>query len=234
MFLSIIIPTFNESLIIASTIKYLQQCLENKNYEIIISDAGSTDNTIKIAQDLGVKVLISQVKGRAGQMNFGLANAMGNVFFFLHSDSLPTKNFFNDIQEALDKNYNCGSFRTKFDKETTLLKINSFFTRFNFLFFRGGDQGIFITKELLQKVGNFKEDMLIMEDYDFIERLWNTGKFKLIPKSTLISARKYQQNYWLTVQLANLKIVTMYKNGASQIEMVTKYKELLTYRKNAF
>jgi hypothetical protein len=80
----------------------------------------------------------------------------------------------------------------------------------------------------------YKEEMFIMEDYDYIARLWKLGVFTLIPKSTLISARKYDQNSWLTVQLANLKVVRMYKNGASQMAMIAKYKELLRYRKNAF
>ena len=76
--------------------------------------------------------------------------------------------------------------------------------------------------------------MLIMEDYDYIARLWQQGTFKLIPRATLVSARKYDQNSWLTVQLANLKIVRMYKKGAPQMEMVAAYKQLLSYRKNAF
>lgn len=234
MFLSIIIPTYNEETFIAKTILHLQKNLENKKYEIIISDAGSSDNTVSICEKLGVKTLISPVKGRAGQMNFGVKNANGDVYFYVHADSLPNPYFFHEIEKSLTNGYSCGSFRTKFDSTSILLKINSFFTRFNLLFFRGGDQGIFIKKELWDKVGNYKEEMLIMEDYDFIERIRKAGKFKLVPKATLISPRKYLQNSYLTVQLANLKIVNMYKNGASQEDMVNKYKELLTYRKNAF
>lgn len=234
MTLSIIIPTYNEAQVIQKVIEYLTENLIGKNYEILISDGGSSDQTIQIADRLGAKTLVSPVKGRAGQMNFGVKNAIGDSFLFLHADSLPTPNFFDEIENSFQENYNCGSFRTQFDSDSFLLKINSFFTRFNYLFFRGGDQGIFVTKELWNKIGSFKEDMLIMEDYDFIARLWNQGNFKLIPKATLISARKYNENSWLTVQLANLKIVRMYKKGASQMDMVTKYKELLTYRKNAF
>lgn len=234
MVLSIIIPTYNEALVIQKTIEFLHLNLLEKNYEIIISDGGSSDDTLKIASDYGAKALLSTVKGRAGQMNFGVKNAKGSVFLFLHADSLPTPTFFTEIENSLQEHYNCGSFRTQFDSRSFLLKINSFFTRFNYLFFRGGDQGIFVTKSLWNKVGAFKEEMFIMEDYDFIARLWREGNFKLIPKATLISARKYEQNSWLTVQLANLKIVRMYKNGASQMAMVTKYKELLSYRKNAF
>jgi hypothetical protein len=39
-------------------------------------------------------------------------------------------------------------------------------------------------------------------------------------KSNVSFARKYEENSWLTVQLANLKIVKMYKKGASQSDMI--------------
>nr|WP_309756973.1 TIGR04283 family arsenosugar biosynthesis glycosyltransferase [Flavobacterium sp.] len=234
MILSIIIPTFNEAAIIGKTITYLQNNLLGKAYEIIISDAGSTDNTIAIVQSLGIKALHSPLKGRAGQMNYGAQNATGTVYFFVHADCLPPLSFFDLIENAIQNNFDCGSFRTRFDSSNLLLRINSFFTQFNYLFFRGGDQGIFVTKKVWDQVGSYNEEMFIMEDYDYLERLWKNATFKLIPKATLVSARKYEENSWLTVQLANLKIVKMYKKGASQSDMINEYKELLSYRKNAF
>jgi rSAM/selenodomain-associated transferase 2 len=232
--LSIIIPTYNEAKIIRKTIEFLQGNLVGKNAEIIVSDGGSTDETVEIVESLGVNVVLSPIKGRAGQMNYGVKYAKGDVYFFLHADSAPTASVYDVISSATDKGYDCGSFRTQFDSSHLLLKVNAFFTRFNFLFFRGGDQGIFVTKKLWDTIGGYKEEMVIMEDYDYIARLWKQGTFTLIPKATLISARKYEENSWLTVQLANLEVVRMYKNGASQMEMITKYKELLRYRKNAF
>ena len=234
MFLSIIIPTYNESENIEKLILYLKENCKNKDYEIIVSDGGSKDNTLEIASKLGVTALVSPVKGRAGQMNYGVKHAKGNVFYFVHADSFPVETFYEDIQKAIHDNFNCGSFRFKFDSPKFILKVNSFFTRFNYLFFRGGDQTIFSTKQLWEKAGGFNEKMLIMEDYDFLERIWNKGKFKLIPKSTLVSARKYDENSWLRVQLANLKVVKMYKNGASQDAMIKAYHTSLNYRKNAF
>ncbi|MCG9793865.1 TIGR04283 family arsenosugar biosynthesis glycosyltransferase [Flavobacterium algicola] len=232
--MSIIIPTYNEAATIASIISHLKENLREKKYEIIISDGGSTDETVTIARSAGAQVLISPIKGRSGQMNYGVKNASGDVYYFLHADSLPIPSFYTDIEQAIGKNFDCGSFRTTFDNSMLLLKFNAFFTRFNYLFFRGGDQSIFVTKALWEKVGTFKEEMLIMEDYDFLARIWEHGRFKLVPKATLVSARKYVDNSWLTVQLANLEIVKMYKKGATQNEMLTKYKELLSYRKNAF
>jgi hypothetical protein len=50
----------------------------------------------------------------------------------------------------------------------------------------------------------------------------------------LISARKYETNSWLQVQLANFKVVRMYKKGASQKDILNTYTKLLKYRKNSF
>ena len=234
MFLSIILPTYNEEQNIGLIISHLQRNLKPNSYEIIVSDAGSTDNTINRAKKQGATVLLSPVKGRAGQMNYGVQHAKGNIFYFVHADSLPNSNFQQDIINSINNGFDCGSFWTRFDNESVLLKINAFFTRFNYLFFRGGDQSIFVTKALWDKVGTYNENMLIMEDYDFLKRIWKVGKFKLISNATLISARKYDENSWLSVQLANLKIVRMYKKGASQQDMIASYKQMLKYRKNAF
>ena len=76
--------------------------------------------------------------------------------------------------------------------------------------------------------------MLIMEDYDFLERIRKHGKFKLFNKATVFSARKYDENSWLKVQKANLAIVRMYKKGSSQKDMLETYKRMLNYRENPF
>ncbi len=73
-----------------------------------------------------------------------------------------------------------------------------------------------------------------MEEYEFCVRARKYGKYKILEGETLVSARKYDTNSWLRVQLANSKIVRMYKKGASQQEILNTYKHMLSYRKNAF
>ena len=234
MKISIIIPTYNEAENIKKLISYLLCIQQKKNIEIIVADGGSTDNTIDLAKENGALAIISTIKGRAGQMNQGVNIATGDVFYFIHADSKPPLTYFKDIENAISKGFNCGCYRSKFDSSNFMLKINAFFTRLNVLFCRGGDQTIFVTKALFEKVGPYKSEMLIMEDYDFLERIRKQGKFKLFNKATVFSARKYDENSWLKVQKANLKIVRMYKNGKSQEEMLDTYKRMLNYRKNAF
>ncbi len=214
MKISIIIPTHNEASNIAQLVRHLKDIDQADIAEIIVSDGGSSDNTLELAKEGGATAILSPIKGRSGQMNAGVKIATGDVYYFVHADSLPPLSYSSDILDAVNKGYNCGSYRFRFDSNKFMLKINAFFTRFNFLFFRGGDQTIFVTKELFEKVGPFKEEMLIMEDYDFLQRIWDAGKFKLIPRATIVSARKYDNNSWLQVQVANLKVVRMYRKNA--------------------
>jgi glycosyltransferase involved in cell wall biosynthesis len=82
-YLSVIIPTLNEELRIAATLKQI-----GAGVEIIVVDGGSTDKTREIAEQLGAKVIISPSKGRAFQMNLGAKIAKGDILLFLHGDTL--------------------------------------------------------------------------------------------------------------------------------------------------
>ena len=228
--ISIIIPTYNEEQHIAKLVEYLRLNNNDLTCEIIVVDAGSNDNTLKKATGAGAKAFVSPIKGRASQMNFGASIANGDVFYFVHADSFPPATFISDINESIKNGFEFGRYRTKFDSKKWILKINAFFTRFDFFICYGGDQTLFITKQLFDSIGGFDASLNIMEDYEIIVRAKANAKYKIIQKDTLVSARKYETNSWLTVQLANNKIVQMYKKGASQKEMTDMYKKLLNYR----
>lgn len=225
--ISIIIPTFNEADNIGKLINYLKKNDGNNLTEIIIADAGSTDNTSEIAVRGGAKVLACPDRGRAVQMNYGASFAGAEILYFVHADCLPPESFFNEIIHAIQNGFEFGRYRTKFDSNKKLLKINGWFTRFDWFICYGGDQTLFITKKLFKKIGGFNNYMMIMEDFDIVQRGKQFAKYKIIKKDVLISARKYDNNSWLKVQLANRTILSMYKNGATQIDMVKKYTESL-------
>ena len=232
--ISVIIPAYHEAENIGRTVRHLRSA-KDAACEVIVSDGGSGDDTLKAAEAAGATAFLSPVKGRAGQMNFAVEHATGEVLYFVHADTLPPLSYPQDIAAAISKGYDCGSYRTRFDRQRGLLHVNAFFTRFNALFLRGGDQSIWVTRALWDRVGRYREDMRIMEDYEFLQRIWNAGKFKLHPKSTIVSARKYDEATWLQVQLANLKVVRMWRAGAGQQEMIDTYRKMLSkYRKNAF
>ena len=232
MKISVIIPTFNEADNIGCLIESLKIYGKNYLHEIIVSDSpNSTDNTKEIAQKLGAIAQKSPQKGRAFQMNFGASIATADILYFVHADIKINPDYTFDIVKAINSGHYFGCYRYQFDADDWILKVNAFFTRLPFIWCRGGDQTLFIRKEDFLKVGKFREDYEIMEDYEFIIRAKKVLKFKIIPKNVIVSARKYKTNSYLRVQKANFKVMRMFLSGkASQQEMTETYRRMLDYR----
>jgi rSAM/selenodomain-associated transferase 2 len=229
MRISIIIPAYNEAGNIGKLVNYLQHHRNNSVAEIIVADGGSKDNTLLVAEREGATAVLSPSKGRAAQMNYGAFMASGEILYFVHADVFPPKSFVVDILKAIEDGYDFGRYTMKFDTKKRYLRVNEFFTRFDLFVCYGGDQTLFVTRQLFNSSGGFNEEMIIMEDFDFTKRLKKTGRYKIIKKGALISDRKYDNNSWWTVQKANYTIVKMFKQKAPQDEMVKKYKEMLDY-----
>jgi rSAM/selenodomain-associated transferase 2 len=229
--ISIIIPTYNEADGIGTLIQYLQEHGGNYVKEIIVSDGGSMDDTISIATAAGAIATLSPDKGRAAQMNHGASIATGSIFYFVHADTFPPVTYASDILAAINSGYAFGRYRTKFDSDKKILLFNAWFTRFDLFICYGGDQTLFMQRTLFDQIGGFNGSMRIMEDYDIVTRAKSTGaRYKIFSSAALVSARKYDTNSWIRVQTANYTIIRMYKKGASQNEMVQRYRELLNYR----
>lgn len=207
MNISVVIPTLNEEKGLRTLLGILS---EGAPFEIIVSDGGSTDATQQIAESLGATFLASPKKGRAHQLNFGAAQAKGDVLFFVHADTFPPKEYATDLQKMIEKGYDAGCYRSSFRDNTGSMNFNAFCTRFPFLIFRGGDQTLFVTKKLFEKVGGYDEYFVVMEDYEIIRTLRKHARFGIIPKNVSISMRKYDHNSFAQVNLANAIVFFLY------------------------
>ncbi|MFT4664438.1 MAG: rSAM/selenodomain-associated transferase 2 [Polaribacter sp.] len=228
--ISIIIITLNEAENIGHLLERLQSNRDERVVEILLIDGGSTDGTREIAATVGATVMEAPCCGRAVQMNFGAEQARGDILYFIHADSLPPKTYVADLITAVESGFPIGCFRFLFDSGRILLKLNSYFTRFDKMWCRGGDQTLFVTRELFSELNGYDESHLIMEEYDLIARARQNYPFKIIPKDVLVSARKYEENSYLKVQLANLTVFNMYRLGYSQERMKHWYKKVLGVR----
>ena len=162
--------------------------------------------------------------------NLGAKYATGKLLYFVHADVKLIPSFAGDIIQAVNEGFDSGCYRYVFDSDNKMLRINGYFTRFDRIMCRGGDQTLFVTKTVFDALGGFDEHFTIMEDYDFIIRLRKQYSFKIIPKNIKVSARKYETNSWLRVQLANLIVFIMFFLKRSPEQMKSVYKKMLDYR----
>lgn len=229
--ISIIIPTYNEADQITNTIDTLRGFIIQADFEIIVADAGSSDNTVALAKKAGATIIISPRKGRAAQMNAGAAAAKGDIYYFLHADTIPPDGFTDDIINSISKGYNAGCFMLSFDYEHWFLKANCWFTRFDFNAIRFGDQSLFVSKMAFAQAGGFSEKHIIMEDQHLIKRLRTFIRFRVIKRPVITAARKYLENGIYKTQGIFFIIYFMYVFGFSQERLVKTYKKMISQDK---
>ena len=185
---SIIIPTYNRADFIEKTINsVLNQT--HKDFEIIVVDDGSTDNTREIVTDIKderIHYYKKENEERAVARNFGARKAKGEYVNFLDSDDVALNNHLSTAFEFIENHnkpeifhlgYNWakpdGSLITsvnnlKGDINTQLLKGNIF-----------SCNGVFIRKDIIDKYPfNEDRDLSASEDWELWLRLAARYKIK--------------------------------------------------------
>lgn len=196
--LSIIIPTLNEE-------KYLPLLLDSikeqdfKDYEIIVADAGSKDNTVDIAKKYGCTV----VKGGLLPVgrNRGADAAKGDILLFLDSDVLLSHPKFlsNALAEFSRRKLDATGFKLVPYQEKIIDRVA--FAVWNILakltqkFLPHAAAAILIKKEIHKAVGGFDEKIVFVEDHPYVREVGKIAKFGFITKErVLVSIRRYEKD----------------------------------------
>jgi glycosyltransferase involved in cell wall biosynthesis len=188
--ISFIIPTLNEEKILEQTIRGLQ-LLQNQEFEIIISDGGSKDTTLAIAEKLGAKTIIYTGTTRqtiANGRNLGAGEATGDVLIFLDADvTIPDINIFiPQVLKKLNQKPNILAMTVALKTLPTIATLadkifsdimNYIYFINNNIFHFGGAGGEFqvIRSEAFKKVGGFNDTLVAGEDNELFYRLARIG-----------------------------------------------------------
>ncbi len=220
--ISIIIPTLNEE----SNIKAVINSIQSHNIEIIVVDGGSEDKTLLIAKSLDVKVVVSS-PGRANQMNTGAMVASGEILLFLHADTRLPIRFDEMVRRTLAKpGIVAGAFALQIDAPDWGLRLVEFGVKWRSHLWQMpyGDQAIFLTKDVFQKVGNFPQ-IPIMEDFELMSKLKSLGKIYLLPTPVITSPRRWLKQGILQTTILNQIIVIAYLLGVSPNRICNWYRQ---------
>ena len=205
--ISVIIPAFDEEKVIEGCIKQFLAFKKKFGLEIIVSDGGSKDNTVKIAKRFADKVVVWKKKVRQNipqGRNAGCFAAKGNLLFVTDADCRvkDLEKFFSKVifefgdekLVALTGNVLINPKEKKF-----VDSIHHFFNFYNHitnLLHIGGARGEFqvVRASAFKKVGGYDEKLTSSEDFDLFYRLRNFGKVKFVYSLVVFeSARRYRK-----------------------------------------
>jgi len=217
---SIIIPTLNEQEFLPRVLDSLNKF--DEDCEIIVADGGSKDETINIARKYGAQ-LCSTKKGKGFQLIKGAECSSGDIFIFLHADTFLPKNAFKLINEyMINRGYKIATFRMKFDNESILFKIYSWFTKFDSVFSTFGDQVIVITKTFYKELGGFPE-LPIFEDVELLRKARKKTRIVKFPASVTTSARRFRKKGVVITQILNAIYLLWYFMSNKSDRIYNKY-----------
>lgn len=190
--LSIIVPALNEAGCIRELLRQLQ-ALRAQGHEVIVVDGGSCDATVALAQPL-VDQLLPAPAGRALQMNIGAQAARGRVLWFVHADTRVPEKAAPVIIESVAHAAGWGRFDVRLSGDRLLLRLveRMMNWRSRFTGIATGDQGIFVTRELFERVGGFTA-MPLMEDIDLSRRLKREQRPLCLRDTLTSSSRRWEQ-----------------------------------------
>jgi glycosyltransferase involved in cell wall biosynthesis len=196
--ISIVIPVLNEEKLLPRLLQSLQD-QSFKDYEVIVADAGSTDNTVAIAQQFGAKVVVGGVPS-VGR-NAGAKEAKGDIILFLDGDLFLPQGFLkNSVQEFKERNLVVASYILLPEKRFDRFLLNIWYNIPIRLLERvlvHGAMGIMAQKEVFDAVGGFDPTIRLAEDMYFVRQAAKQGKFGLFRSSYLVvSVRRAKQDGW--------------------------------------
>ncbi len=178
---SVIIPTYNRA-------KYITRAIDSvlnqtyQDFEIIVVDDGSKDNTKEILTPYMNKIhyLWQENRGISAARNIAIQRATGEYIAFLDSDDVWLNNKLQIQVDILNKSFNIGLVHNKMimlseqGQKVGMKPKRESGKDFKELLEIGGDlptSSVMVRRECFDKTGLFDENLPIMEDFEMWLRI---------------------------------------------------------------
>jgi rSAM/selenodomain-associated transferase 2 len=221
--ISVVIPTLNAARTLQATFRSIfDATIEGLVSEVIVSDAGSSDATIEIAEAAGATIVASE-RGRGQQLRAGAMAARKQSLLFLHADTVLAAGWEEEAKAFIANPSAAASFRFKLADSGIGPRLLETFVALRCAIFRlpYGDQGLLISRTLYDAVGGFAP-IPIMEDVDLVRKL---GRKRIVMLTTpaITSAERFRKDGYLRRSMRNLRCLFHYYRGVPAEELVRLY-----------
>lgn len=218
--LSVIMPTLNAETGLRRSLPALTAGLETGLIrELVISDGGSSDATLRIADAAGAEI-VTGPPSRGGQLRRGAQAARGEWFLFLHADSVLPPGW-PDLVAARMAQGGPAAFALRFDSGGFAGAMVAGWANLRSWLFSlpYGDQGLLVSRSEYEAAGGYP-DIPLMEDVALARAL---PRIALLPGAVLTSAERYQRDGWLRRGAGNLWRLLRFLMGANPENLARRY-----------
>lgn len=222
--ISVVMPTLNAQLHLPRSLPPLAQAaFAGLVREVIVSDGGSRDQTLEMADAAGCEI-IQGASGRGAQMIRGANKARGAWLLFLHADTALESPWMDEARAFMQTHtHRAGYFRFGADRDDNGARRLAFWVRARCELFAlpYGDQGLLISRALYDELGGFKP-LPLMEDVDLVRRL---GRARLVGLTSIArtSVAKHARDGYLLRSTRNLWLLAQFLAGVDPALLARRY-----------
>lgn len=224
--ISVIIPTLNAAGHLPRTLGSLAPgVVEGLVKQVIVSDGGSGDDTVAIADAAGCRIVRAE-RGRAKQLRAGADAAKGKWLLFLHADTTLAPGWIEETARFINipqSRKKAAVYRLAFDDASRQARRVVFWARLRARVMKlpYGDQGLLISRFFYDGVGGYP-DIPLMEDVEIMRRI-GPHSIVLLNTEAITSAEKYRRDGYNKRAWRNLGLMARYLMGADPVELAKAY-----------
>lgn len=207
MHLSIVIPAFNEELLITHCLDSISESMiANRRtgftHEVIVVDNNSTDKTAELAKHAGANVVFEPINQIGRARNAGAAAATGDWLLFVDADSLLNPGMVADILQMIEsgKYVGCGSIMHMPDLPWWGNAAMQLWTTLSVMFRWASGALVVCRIDAFRDVGGFNQELFAADEIDLSQLLKQWGrkhglKFTILTRHPLVTSPRKVQLY---------------------------------------